>query len=115
VWRCLGEERGEALEPLTRTDVVLLLSLSPLPVKLLLLQFGGNPLLLLRITSVKNWLGVRSGFFSIHTVDPQCCGSETGIRDGYIKIRIRDGYIKIQIRDEHPGSYFRELRNKFLG
>ena len=23
--------------------------------------------------------------------------------------------IKIQIRDEHPGSYFRELRNKFLG
>jgi hypothetical protein len=35
----------------------------------------------------------------------QCSGSE--IRDG-LKIKIR-------IRDEHPGSYFRELRNHFLG
>jgi hypothetical protein len=46
-----------------------------------------------------------------------------------LRIRIRDpvhfyplnpGYgmgekIKIRIRDEHPGSYFRELRNNFLG
>jgi hypothetical protein len=70
VRRCLGEERGKALEPLPRTDVVLLISLlSPLPVKLLLLQFGGNPLLLLSTTSVKNWLGVHSGFFSILSVD----------------------------------------------
>jgi hypothetical protein len=29
---------------------------------------------------------------------------------------IQDGYkIKIRIRDEHPGSYFRELRNNFFG
>jgi hypothetical protein len=29
---------------------------------------------------------------------------------------IRDGYkIRIRIRDEQPGSYFRELRNNFLG
>jgi hypothetical protein len=28
------------------------------------------------------------------------------------KSRSRSG---IRIRDEHPGSYFRELRNKFLG
>jgi hypothetical protein len=34
----------------------------------------------------------------------------TPVRDpGWIK------KIKIRIRDEHPGSYFRELRNNFLG
>jgi hypothetical protein len=47
----------------------------------------------------------------------QCCVADpdpmpfltpgSGIRDGY-KIGIR-------IRDEQPGSYFRELRNHFLG
>jgi hypothetical protein len=31
----------------------------------------------------------------------------SGVRDG-LKIRIR-------IRDEQPGTYFRELRNNFLG
>jgi hypothetical protein len=43
-----------------------------------------------------------------------------------LQIRIRDpvpdffdpwirGAVKIQIRDKHPGSYFREIRNNFLG
>jgi hypothetical protein len=45
----------------------------------------------------------------------QFCGSGSGIRC-LIDPWIRDGYkIKIRIRDEHPGSYFRELRNSFFG
>jgi hypothetical protein len=43
----------------------------------------------------------------------QCCGSASGIRC-FFASRIQDGKkIKIHIRDEHPGSYFRELKNCF--
>jgi hypothetical protein len=46
----------------------------------------------------------------------QCPGS--GIRCLFLTpgSRIRDGEkAKIRIRDEHPGSYFRELREQFFG
>jgi hypothetical protein len=45
----------------------------------------------------------------------QCCGSASGIQC-FIEPWIRDGKkIKIWIREEHPGSYFRELKNSFFG
>jgi hypothetical protein len=46
----------------------------------------------------------------------QCCGSGSGIRWLFDPLDPGSGMgkkIKIRIRDEHPGSYFRELRNKF--
>jgi hypothetical protein len=51
-------------------------------------------------------------------LENQCRGSGSGIRYIFVlsdpRIRIWDpGWGKIRIRDEHPGSYFRELRNIF--
>ncbi len=52
----------------------------------------------------------------------QCCGSGSGIQDpvsrwpldpGWVKINIGMGKNQYRDRDEHPGSYFRELRNNF--
>jgi hypothetical protein len=55
-------------------------------------------------------------------VKDQCGGSESGIRDTVpfdpwiragIGKNLRSGS-RIRFRDEHPGSYFRGLRNNFL-
>jgi hypothetical protein len=43
----------------------------------------------------------------------QCCGSGSG---AFLTSGSGMGKkIRIRIRDEHPGSYFRELRNNFFG
>jgi hypothetical protein len=38
-----------------------------------------------------------------------------GLRSSIANPDPGSGAIKIRIRDEYPGSYFRELRNYFLG
>jgi hypothetical protein len=44
----------------------------------------------------------------------QCCGSESGIQCLFDPLDPGSGIEKkIRIRDEHPGSYFRELRNNY--
>jgi hypothetical protein len=48
----------------------------------------------------------------------QCCGSGAFLTSGSGIWDPGSGMgkkIKIRIRDIHPGSYFRELRNNFLG
>ncbi len=63
---------------------------------------------------------IRIRFFSLMTFKmptKQCCGSETGIRRLYDPWIRNPGWVKNLDPDpgEQPGSYFRQLRNNFLG
>jgi hypothetical protein len=47
--------------------------------------------------------------------DSQCCGSGAFLTPGSGMVKKSGPGSGIRIRDEQPGSYFRELRNHFLG
>jgi hypothetical protein len=83
---------------------------------------GSGSIVPMTLSAMKknSWSGPESAQKPME-VQNQCCGSGSGIRclfDPWIRDRLgkksRSGS-RIRIRDEHPGSYFREFRNNFLG